>query len=60
VRDGSVDYDGAEKKNVEEDNDGPYVRDAEGRIVRDEHGIPTLKAKVIVKKSSPIPTLAPS
>ncbi|KAH6624787.1 S-adenosyl-L-methionine-dependent methyltransferase [Chaetomium sp. MPI-SDFR-AT-0129] len=25
------------------DDDGPYVRDAEGRIVRDEQGIPTLK-----------------
>jgi putative methyltransferase len=28
----------------DEDGDGPYVRDAQGRIVRDENGIPTLKS----------------
>ncbi|KAK4639166.1 hypothetical protein QC761_705750 [Podospora bellae-mahoneyi] len=41
VRDGTVD---GEKKQVEEDEEGPYVRDQQGRIVRDENGIPTLKA----------------
>ncbi|KAL2156222.1 hypothetical protein VTH82DRAFT_967 [Thermothelomyces myriococcoides] len=31
------------KRDEDEDEDGPYVRDAQGRIIRDEHGIPTLK-----------------
>ncbi|KAK4196547.1 S-adenosyl-L-methionine-dependent methyltransferase [Triangularia verruculosa] len=40
VRDGTVD---GERK-LEEDEEGPYVRDKLGRIVRDGNGIPTLKA----------------
>jgi putative methyltransferase len=40
VRDG-----GAEAGGVGEDeDDGPFVRDERGRIVRDENGIPTLKS----------------
>ncbi|KAL2201205.1 S-adenosyl-L-methionine-dependent methyltransferase [Corynascus similis CBS 632.67] len=42
VRDKGPPCDGGEMD--DRDNDGPYVRDAQGRIVRDENGIPTLKA----------------
>jgi putative methyltransferase len=37
---------GAEASRVggEDDDDGPFVRDERGRIVRDENGIPTLKS----------------
>ncbi|KAK4174777.1 S-adenosyl-L-methionine-dependent methyltransferase [Triangularia setosa] len=41
VRDGTVD---GEKQREEVDKEGPYVRDEQGRIVRDGNGIPTLKA----------------
>ncbi|KAI1344294.1 S-adenosyl-L-methionine-dependent methyltransferase [Xylariaceae sp. FL0016] len=33
----------AAKDNGDDDSDGPYVRDEEGRIVRDIQGMPTLK-----------------
>ncbi|KAL0473252.1 S-adenosyl-L-methionine-dependent methyltransferase [Neurospora intermedia] len=35
---------GEEEEEEQEDPDGPFVRDEQGRIVRDENGIPTLKS----------------
>ncbi|KAK1751928.1 S-adenosyl-L-methionine-dependent methyltransferase [Echria macrotheca] len=39
-------YVGPEGDEDDGDGDGPYVRDAEGRIVRDAMGMPTLKSAV--------------